>query len=85
MSDDFAPRGQKLGRRVAAADQDYQARLDTVDRLLSALMHDAAALRHVVQGALSRLRTGADPGPVRAILEPWELTIREVKLLAREL
>ena len=82
---DFAPRGQKLGRRLSALDQDYQAHLETVEQLLSALMHDAAALRYAVRGALSRLRTGADPGPVRASLEPWARTLKEVKRLAREL
>ena len=82
---DFAPRGQKLGRRVGALDQNYQASLETTERLLSALMHDAAALRSTVRNALLRLRTGADPGPVRASLEPWARTLKEVKRLAREL
>ena len=82
---DFAPRGQKLSRRLGPLDQNYQASLETTERLLSVLMHDAAALRYAVRGALSRLRTGADPGPLRALLVPWERTLKEIKRLSREL
>ena len=71
--------------RLPAPDQDYQARLETTDRLLSAICHGAVKYRHMVRLALRALRTGADPGPVRAFLEPWARTLREVKRLAREL
>ena len=71
--------------RLDPLDQDYQARLETTDRLLSLLMHHAAKLRHIVRVALLQLRTGADPGPVRASLDPWGRTLREMKRLSREL
>ena len=71
--------------RLAAPDQDYQARLEATDKLLSAVIHLATKYRHMVKCALVALRTGADPGPVRASLEPWARTLREVKRLAREL
>ena len=71
--------------RLDPLDQDYQARLEATDQLLSALTHGAVKYRHIVRCALVALRTGADPGPVRASLEPWGRTLREVKRLAREL
>lgn len=78
-----APRAKPL--RLPVPDQDYQARLEATDKLLSALTHSAVKYRHMVKCALLALRTGADPGPVRASLEPWERTRREVKRLSREL
>ena len=71
--------------RLPAPDQNYQARLEATDQLLSALTHGAVKYRHIVRCALVALRTGADPGPVRASLEPWGRTLRELKRLAREL
>ena len=79
------PAGQKSARRLDPLDQDYQARLEATDRLLSAICHGAVKYRHMVRLALVALRTGADPGPVRASLEPWGRTLREIKRLAREL
>ena len=71
--------------RLDPLDQDYQARLEAADKLLSAVIHLATKYRHMVKCALVALRTGADPGPVRASLEPWARTLREVKRLVREL
>ena len=71
--------------RLDPLDQDYQARLEAIDKLLSALTHASVKYRHMIRCALVALRTGADPGPVRASLEPWGRTLREVKRLAREL
>ena len=72
-------------RRLDALDQDYLALLETQDCCLSALLHEATKLRAIVRLALPRLRSGADPGPVRAALAPWQRSIRILKRLAREL
>ena len=85
MTDDLKSALRAKPLRLPAPDQDYQARLETTDKLLSALTHSAVKYRHMVKCALVALRTGADPGPVRASLEPWSRTLREVKRLAREL
>ena len=77
--------GQKSARRLDPLDQDYQARLEVIDRLLSALTHGAVKYRAMVRLALLTLRTGADPGPVRASLELWGRTLSEIKRLSREL
>ena len=71
--------------RLDPLDQDYQARLEATDRLLSALTHSAVKYRHMVRCALVALRTGADPGPVRASLEPWGRIVKDIKRLSREL
>jgi hypothetical protein len=71
--------------RLDPLDQDYQARLEATDQLLSALIHGAVKYRHMVKCALLALRTGAEPGPVRASLEPWEKTRKEIKRLVRDL
>ena len=71
--------------RLDPLDVDYLAVLEGRDRCLSALLHEATRLRYALRSALPRLRAGADPGPVRAALEPWRQSLRAIKRLARAL
>ena len=85
MNGEKSAPGQKSARRLDPLDMDYLARLEAIDQLLSAILHEAMKYRSVVRVALPRLRAGADPGPVRASLDPWRRSLQTIKRLSRDL
>ena len=85
MNGPTLPQGQKSARRLDPLDTDYLAALEATDQLLSAILHEAMKYRSIVRVALPRLRAGADPGPVRASLEPWRRSLQTIKRLSRDL
>ena len=66
-------------------DQDTLAALETADKRLYVLIHQAVKYRSLIRMTLRHLRQGADPGQARAELERWRGIIRDVKRLSREL
>ena len=66
-------------------DTDLLRHLETVDQLLSAILHESTKYRALIRASLTQLRAGADPGPLRAVLEPWRRSLMAIKRMSRDL
>ena len=71
--------------RLSLLDQDYKAVLEREEKILAEVVHLVLKYRHIVSLGLRHLRTGAEPGGVRASVERWATVRRGLKRLAREL
>ena len=72
-------------KTLAFVDHDLLGDLVACDKRLSAICHAAVRYRSAIRGDITRLRAGADPGPIRAVLEQWGKCLRDIKRIAREL
>ena len=69
---------------LAQRDGDLLAALDTLDRALHRLMGRITTYREALTPQRLRLRHGEDPAQVRAALDRWGPTLREIRRVARE-
>lgn len=66
-------------------DVDLKAILEAREAALDAIVHLAMKYRAILRPELRRLRVGADPGPIRAVLEQWRPVLRQLKRAAKSL